>query len=86
MKVFLTPARVKKMTELAQFFRRQFAKLMPLTQLLGLLVANMEALQWGRLHTRELQWFLVPTNATLRQISTRSFGRQPGFETAFDGG
>lgn len=33
---------------------------MSLTTLLGLMVADMEALQWGRLHTRELQWFLSP--------------------------
>lgn len=34
--------------------------LMTLTRLLGLLVANMEAVQWGHLHLRCLQWFLRP--------------------------
>lgn len=35
-------------------------RLMLLTKLLGLLVANMEAVQWGQLYSRDLQWFLKP--------------------------
>lgn len=40
--------------------RRPENNLRSLTQLLGLMMANMEPLQWGRLHTRVLQWFLAP--------------------------
>lgn len=61
MKVFLSPSRIKKTKDLAQSFRhRRSANLMPLTRLLGLMVVDMEVLQWGWLHTRELQWCLSP--------------------------
>lgn len=42
---------------------------MALTKLLGLLVANVDALQWGCMHTRALQWFLRPYQF---QITSRS--------------
>lgn len=55
MKLYLIPARIRNTRELASIFlRRQVAGLMTLTQLLGLLVANMEALQRRRLHARDL--------------------------------
>lgn len=61
MKLFLTSSRIQKTQELAaSFLRRQTSNLIDLTQLLGLLVSNMDALQWRRFHTRDLQMFLRP--------------------------
>lgn len=61
MKVFLTPTQIMKTGDMARsVLRHRMISLMALTQLLGLMVANMEALQWGGFHSRELQWFLTP--------------------------
>lgn len=70
MKVFLTPPRIQRTVDLARSFLRQCtANLMPLTQLLGLMVVNMEALQWGQLHTKDLQGFLRPYQAHIVERS-----------------
>lgn len=59
--LFLTLDRVRKTRELAAMVvGYMLSWLMFLEKLLGLLVANMEAVQWGRLHSRDLQLFLKP--------------------------
>lgn len=61
MKIFLTKDRIQKTKDLAaSVISHSHSRLSVLVTLLGLLVANMDVLHWGRLYFRELQWFLKP--------------------------
>ena len=59
----------KTTTEVSRAVKNRSSLLMSLASLLGLLVANAEALQWGRFHLRGLQGFLQPFQhrITIRQ-------------------
>lgn len=48
---------------------KSHSQLMDLAKLMGILVENMDAVQWGRLHIKQLQWFLSPYQ---KQIASSS--------------
>lgn len=59
MKIVLTKEQIEKVRDLAaSVIARSHLHLLILMMFLGLLVANMDTLQWGQLHSRGLQWFL----------------------------
>lgn len=71
MALFLTKDRIQKTVGLASRMAHwQHCSVSILAQLLGLLVANMDALQWGHLHLCPLQWFLKPYQPLITARST----------------
>lgn len=84
-KVFLTQDRQSSIIDLASRFQSQrSASLLGLSRLLGKMVSSFGIIPWSRLHSRELQWLLLPFQRACRSTSATRIQLPPAVLDSLD--